>query len=153
MNRQSNLMRIAVLLTLAALILAACQTAAAPTAAPAAPTNAPAAPTSAPAQPAAATCTTMTPVKLQLQWVTQSQFAGYYAAKDKGFYKDECLDVQILTGAVDIVPQQVLASGQADFALAWVPKALVSREQGGAGSQEGPHDHSAAFRYVAAAQS
>ncbi len=79
----------------------------------------------APAAPA-----TLTKIKLQLQWVTQSQFAGYYAAVDQGFYKAEGLDVTILTGAVDIVPQQVLASGQAEFALAWVPKALVSREEG-----------------------
>src|SRR5215212_6984279 len=72
-------------------------------------------------------CDSLTPIKLQLQWVVQSQFAGYFAAVDKGFYEAECLDVTILQGAVDIVPQQVLASGQADFAIAWVPKALVSR--------------------------
>lgn len=70
------------------------------------------------------------PIKLQLQWVTQSQFAGYFAAVDKGFYKDEGLDVTILQGAVEIVPQQVLASGQAEFAVSWVPKALASREEG-----------------------
>ena len=75
-------------------------------------------------------CTTPTPVKLQLQWFVQSQFAGYYAAKDKGFYADECLDVTILEGGVDIGPQTVLAQGGADFALTWVPKALASREQG-----------------------
>ncbi len=73
-----------------------------------------------------------TPVKLQLQWVAQSQFAGYYAAKDQGFYDKEGLDVTILEGAVDIVPQTVLANGQADYAIAWVPKALASREQGAA---------------------
>src|SRR5215213_8563225 len=72
----------------------------------------------------------LTPVKLQLQWVTQAQFAGYFAAVDKGFYKDAGLDVKILEGGVDIVPQTVLAQGQADFAIAWVPKALASREQG-----------------------
>jgi len=76
-----------------------------------------------------ADCTTLTPIKLQLQWVVQSQFAGYFAAVDQGFYEAECLDVTILQGAVDIVPQQVLASGQAEFAIAWVPKALVSRQQ------------------------
>jgi NitT/TauT family transport system substrate-binding protein len=75
-------------------------------------------------------CTELTPVKLQLQWVTQAQFAGYFAAVDQGFYEDLCLDVEILEGGVDIVPQGVLASGGADFALAWVPKALASREQG-----------------------
>jgi NitT/TauT family transport system substrate-binding protein len=79
---------------------------------------------------AAAECTTPTPVKLQLQWVTQAQFAGYFAAIDQGFYKDQCLDVSIIEGAVDIVPQTVLANGDADFAIAWVPKALASREAG-----------------------
>jgi len=112
MKRYSKWMRIAALMTLLAVMLAACQT------------SAPATTTG------GASCTGTTAIKLQLQWVTQSQFAGYYAAVDKGFYKDECLDVTILTGAVDIVPQQVLASGQADFAISWVPKALVSREEG-----------------------
>ncbi len=69
-------------------------------------------------------------VRLQLQWFTQSQFAGYFAAVDQGFYAEEGLNVQILQGGVDIVPQQVLASGGAEFGLAWVPKALVSREEG-----------------------
>ncbi|NAZ78300.1 ABC transporter substrate-binding protein [Kineococcus sp. T13] len=73
-----------------------------------------------------------TPVKLQLQWVTQGQFAGYFAALDQGFYSDEGLDVEILEGGSDIVPQTVLAQGQADYAIAWVPKALASREQGAA---------------------
>jgi NitT/TauT family transport system substrate-binding protein len=71
-------------------------------------------------------------VKLQLQWVTQGQFAGYFAALDQGYYSDEGLDVQILEGGSDIVPQTVLAQGQADYAIAWVPKALASREQGAA---------------------
>ena len=71
-----------------------------------------------------------TKVKLQLQWVTQAQFAGYFAALDQGYFADEGLDVEILEGGVDIVPQTVLAQGQADFAVAWVPKALASREQG-----------------------
>ncbi|MCB9104367.1 MAG: ABC transporter substrate-binding protein [Anaerolineales bacterium] len=75
-------------------------------------------------------CTELTPVNLQLQWVAQSQFAGYYAAVAEGFYNDFCLDVTILEGAVDIVPQQVVASGQAEFGIAWVPKVLASREEG-----------------------
>ncbi len=75
-------------------------------------------------------CTTPTPVKLQLQWFTQAQFAGYYAAQDQGFYADHCLDVTIMEGAVDITPQTVLADGQADFAISWVSKALASREGG-----------------------
>jgi NitT/TauT family transport system substrate-binding protein len=72
----------------------------------------------------------LTPVTLQLQWFTQGQFAGYYAAIDQGFYKEQGLDVTIKEGGVDIVPQTVLAQGQADYAIAWVPKALASREQG-----------------------
>jgi len=73
-----------------------------------------------------------TPVKLQLQWFYQAQFAGYIAAVDQGFYKEQGLDVQLLEGGVDIVPQTVLAQGKADYAVAWVPKALASREQGAA---------------------
>src|ERR1041385_7316473 len=72
----------------------------------------------------------VTPIKLQLQWFFQAQFAGYSAAVDQGFYKEQGLDVQLLEGGVDIVPQTVLAQGKADYAVAWVPKALASREQG-----------------------
>ena len=75
-------------------------------------------------------CETVDPVRLQLQWVAQSQFAGYYVARDLGFYEDQCLEVEILEGAVEIVPQTVLASGGAEFGIAWVPKALVSRNEG-----------------------
>ncbi len=70
------------------------------------------------------------PVRLQLQWFTQSQFAGYYAAVDQGFYEEEGLDVTILEGGVDIVPPQVLAAGGAEFAVSWVPRGLVPREEG-----------------------
>jgi NitT/TauT family transport system substrate-binding protein len=70
------------------------------------------------------------PVKLQLQWVTQAQFAGYYAALDQGYYKDAGLDVTILEGGPDIVPQTVVAANGAEFGIAWVPKMLASREQG-----------------------
>lgn len=69
-------------------------------------------------------------VKLQLQWFKQGQFAGYLAALDQGFYADQGLNVEILDGGTDIVPQTVLAQGQADYAIAWVPKALASREAG-----------------------
>jgi NitT/TauT family transport system substrate-binding protein len=72
----------------------------------------------------------MTDVTLQLQWFTQAQFAGYFAAVDQGFYEELGLNVEILEGGVDIVPATVLASGAADFALSWVPRALVPREQG-----------------------
>lgn len=69
-------------------------------------------------------------IRLQLQWVTQSQFAGYYAARDLGFFEEEGLNVTILEGAVELVPQQVVASGGAEFGLSWVPKVLESNEAG-----------------------
>lgn len=72
----------------------------------------------------------LTPVTLQLQWFAQGQFAGYYAAVEQGFYEEHGLDVEIVEGGADIVPQTVLADGQADFAIAWVPKALASIEAG-----------------------
>jgi NitT/TauT family transport system substrate-binding protein len=75
-------------------------------------------------------CETTDQVSLQLQWFIQAQFAGYFAAQEEGFYAGQCLDVTIVEGGVDIVPQQQLADGQVDFALAWVPKALASREAG-----------------------
>ena len=77
-----------------------------------------------------ADCESTDQVSLQLQWFIQSQFAGYFAAQDQGFYADQCLEVEIVEGGVDIVPQTQLADGAVDFALAWVPKALASREQG-----------------------
>jgi NitT/TauT family transport system substrate-binding protein len=72
----------------------------------------------------------LTPVSLQLQWVPQSQFAGYFAARDLGFYEEVGLDVDIVDGGVDIVPATVLDSGGADFAISWVPRGLVPREEG-----------------------
>jgi NitT/TauT family transport system substrate-binding protein len=72
----------------------------------------------------------LTPVKLQLQWYAQAQFAGYYAAVDQGYYKDEGLDVQIVEGSADIVPIDVLSAGDVDYAISWVPKVLGSIEQG-----------------------
>lgn len=74
----------------------------------------------------------LTEVKLQSQWFAQAQFAGYYAAAAQGFYEDEGLDVEILEGGADIVPQDVLAAGDADYAISWVPKVLGSIEQGAA---------------------
>ena len=79
---------------------------------------------------AAEQCTEETPVTVVLQWVTQAQFAGYFAAKDLGYYEDECLDVTIQEGGVNVVPQQVLASGNADFAVSLATKSMVSREEG-----------------------
>jgi NitT/TauT family transport system substrate-binding protein len=69
-------------------------------------------------------------VTLQLKWVTQAQFAGYYVAKDKGFYEAEGLDVEIKPGGPDIAPPQVIAGGGADVVVDWMPSALASREKG-----------------------
>jgi NitT/TauT family transport system substrate-binding protein len=69
-------------------------------------------------------------VTLQLKWVTQAQFAGYYVAKDKGFYKAEGLDVTINPGGPDIAPEQVIAGGSADVIVDWMPAALAAREKG-----------------------
>ncbi|SIN85011.1 ABC transporter substrate-binding protein [Agromyces cerinus] len=72
----------------------------------------------------------LTPVKLQLQWLPQGQFAGYFAAVDQGFFEEEGLDVEIIPSGGDIVPQDALANGDVDYAIAWVPKVLGSIEQG-----------------------
>ncbi len=72
----------------------------------------------------------LTKVTLQLKWVTQAQFAGYYAAKAKGYYKQFGLDVNIKVGGPDITPEQVVASGQAQFGLDWLPSLLATRDTG-----------------------
>jgi NitT/TauT family transport system substrate-binding protein len=70
-------------------------------------------------------------VTLQLKWVTQAQFAGYYAALEQGYYDEENLDVTIKPGGPDITPEQVVASGQAEFGIDWLPSLLATRDQGG----------------------
>lgn len=67
---------------------------------------------------------------LQLKWVTQAQFAGYYVALDKGFYEEEDLNVTIKPGGPDIAPTQVIAGGGADVTVEWMPAALSAREKG-----------------------
>jgi NitT/TauT family transport system substrate-binding protein len=69
-------------------------------------------------------------VTLQLKWVTQAQFAGYYVAQAKGFYEAEGLNVTILPGGPDIAPTQVIAGGGADVVVEWMPAALAAREKG-----------------------
>jgi NitT/TauT family transport system substrate-binding protein len=69
-------------------------------------------------------------VTLQLKWVTQAQFAGYYVALDKGFYSEEDLNVMIKPGGPDIAPTQVLAGGGADVTVDWMPSALAARDKG-----------------------
>src|SRR5690606_27144224 len=69
-------------------------------------------------------------VKLQLQWLPQAQFAGYFAAQDQGFFEEEGLKVEIIPSGGDIVPQDALSNGDVDYAIAWVPKVLGSIEAG-----------------------
>jgi NitT/TauT family transport system substrate-binding protein len=69
-------------------------------------------------------------VTIQLKWVAQAQFAGYFVAKEKGFYKDAGLDVTINPGGPDVAPPQVIAGGGADVVVDWMPSALASREKG-----------------------
>jgi NitT/TauT family transport system substrate-binding protein len=71
------------------------------------------------------------PVTVQLKWVTQAQFAGYYAALEEGYYEEEGLDVTIRPGGPDIVPEQVVLGGQAEFGLNWLDNTLATRDQGG----------------------
>ncbi len=79
---------------------------------------------------AAGVATAADDVTLQLKWVTQAQFAGYYVAQEQGFYKDEDLNVTIKPGGPDIAPTQVLAGGGADVTVEWMPAALAAREKG-----------------------
>ena len=69
-------------------------------------------------------------VTLQLKWVTQAQFAGYYAAKTKGFYDEEGLDVNLNIGGPSITPEQVVLGKQAEFGIDWLPSLLASRDKG-----------------------
>ena len=69
-------------------------------------------------------------VTIQLKWVTQAQFGGYFVAQDKGYYQAEGLDVTINPGGPDIAPPQVIAGGGADVIIDWMPAALASREKG-----------------------
>ena len=69
-------------------------------------------------------------VRLQLKWLTQAQFAGYYAARAKGFYTAENVDVTIQPGGPAIVPEQVVAAGGAQFGIDWLPSLLAVRDRG-----------------------
>jgi NitT/TauT family transport system substrate-binding protein len=82
------------------------------------------------AQPAKSGGAKLTKVTLQLKWVAQAQFAGYYAARDKGYYKQVGLDVSIKPGGPDIIPETVVAGGQAEFGLDWLPSLMSSRDKG-----------------------
>lgn len=69
-------------------------------------------------------------VTVQLKWLPQAQFAGYYVAQSKGYYKAEGLDVTIKPGGPDISPVQVIAGNGADVVVNWMPDALAAREAG-----------------------
>jgi NitT/TauT family transport system substrate-binding protein len=71
----------------------------------------------------------LTNITLQLKWFPQAQFAGYYAALEKGYYKNAGLNVTIKSGGVDIIPEQVVASGQAQFGIDWLPSLLAARDK------------------------
>lgn len=73
----------------------------------------------------------LTQVSLQLQWLPQGQFAGYFAAQELGYFEDEGLDVEIIESGGDIVPQDALGNGEVDYAIAWVPKVLETLEATG----------------------
>jgi NitT/TauT family transport system substrate-binding protein len=120
MNRQ--LFKVISGIVLLAVLLTACGGSVAPAAAP---TTAAAAPTAAPVP-----ATAPDKVTLQSKWAAQAQFAGYYAALDQGYYKDENLDVTILEGGPNIAPEQVVASGGAQFGIDWMGSLLSSRDQG-----------------------
>ncbi len=112
----------------ASILLAACSSGGGATTAPdsGAPTSGPA--TEAPSGSPAAE---MTAVRLQLQWTPQAQFAGYFAAKEQGYFEAAGLDVTIMDGGPTVVPQQVgSAPDGPEFTISWVPKVLEAREAG-----------------------
>jgi NitT/TauT family transport system substrate-binding protein len=75
-------------------------------------------------------CETVDSVRLQLKWVAQAQFAGYFAADDQGYYRDACLEVEILEGGPDVGPAQVVAGGGAEFGIDWLASTLAQRAAG-----------------------
>ena len=125
-----RLRRMTALFAAASMALAACTGGGAATVAPSTASEAPgaSAASEAPSAPAE-----LKPIRLQLQWFPQAQFAGYFAAKDKGYYAEEGFNVTILPGAVEIVPATVVAGGQAEFGISWVPRMLAPRESGADG--------------------
>lgn len=69
-------------------------------------------------------------VKIQLKWVPQAQFAGIYAAKEKGFYKDEGIDVEIVPGGPDVIIEQQVVNGAVDIGVSSFDSLLVNRDNG-----------------------
>lgn len=70
------------------------------------------------------------PVTLQLQWVTQAQFAGYYVALDKGWYREEGIDLTINPGGPDLVPSDLILAGRADFGTGLLADLVVAAQEG-----------------------
>ncbi|HIZ08406.1 MAG TPA: ABC transporter substrate-binding protein [Candidatus Eubacterium avistercoris] len=71
-----------------------------------------------------------TDVSIQLKWLPQAQFMGYYVALDKGYYKDAGLNVEIVPGGGDISETTAVNNGTVDFGVTWVTN-LVSANAGG----------------------
>ena len=122
--------KVLVLTATAALVFAACGGAASQAPSQAGTTPAPTAVPASDAPPASAGPEAAT-VRLQLQWVPQAQFAGYFAADKQGYYAAENLTVEILDGGPDVIPQAVgSAPDGPEFTISWVPKVLQARESG-----------------------
>ncbi|WP_372663578.1 ABC transporter substrate-binding protein [Cohnella sp.] len=124
---------LAVFISIIVTILAACgsnNNNAPASASPSESSSAPASSASASESPSESATAEPVKVKLQLKWVPQAQFAGYFVAMDKGYYEAEGLDVEILPGGPDIVPEQQVASGAADIGVDWVASLLAHQEQG-----------------------
>ena len=133
MNTNRKGFRIWVLVTLTALLavlLAACGETATPASTTSAATNAASTTSAAGTTSAAAANGPLTKVKLQIKWLDQAQFAGYYVAVDKGYFRDMGLDVQILPGGPDVVPSQKVLTGAADIGIDWVGSLLANRDKG-----------------------
>jgi NitT/TauT family transport system substrate-binding protein len=124
--------RLVALFAAASIAAAACSGGGGTAAPSGAATTAPSADTGASAEPSGGTGE-LIPIRLQLQWFPQAQFGGYFAALAEGYYEDEGFDVTILPGAVEIVPATVVAGGQAEFGISWVPRMLAPRESGADG--------------------
>lgn len=82
------------------------------------------------AEPAATEPVVLEKVTLQLKWLPQSQFMGYYVAAAKGYYEAEGIDIEILPGGSDIIPEQQVFNGVADIGVTWVSSLMKYQSQG-----------------------
>lgn len=134
MKKSNNALTLMVSMILLVVMIAGCGASAAPVATTAAPATtaseaAAAETTAAPADTTAAPME-MTKLTLQLKWLPQSQFMGYYVAKEKGYYAEQGIDIEILPGGSDIIPEQQVFNGVADVGVTWVSTLLKYQEQG-----------------------